>query len=57
MNLRLRWFNILGFMMLVRAFFSTEVVYLNTWPEANFFFIALAITYMSTGLWLAFKKG
>ena len=57
MNLRLRSFNVLGLMMLLSAFFSTEVVYLNRGHEANVFLIALAITYMSVGLWLAFKKG
>ena len=52
----LSWFNVLGFVMLIVALFLNEVVYLNLWHGSNFFLIAAAIVYMSTALWLSFRK-
>lgn len=53
----LRWFNLLGFVMLFLALFFNEVVYLNVWHESNFFLVAVAIAYFGTALWLSLWGG
>jgi hypothetical protein len=53
----LRWFNVLGLVMLSLALVSHEVVDLSGWHESNFASIAIAILYMSTALWLSFLNG
>ena len=53
-----RWFNIIGFLMLLFALFLNEVVYLNVWYEFNFFAVIVpAIVYLGVGLWLSLWGG
>lgn len=53
-----RWFNIIGFLMLLFALFLNEVVYLNVWYEFNFFAVIVpAIVYLGVGLWLSLWDG
>lgn len=55
--LGLRWFNVLGLVMLFPALLSHDVVSWNVWHEFNLFVIAVAIAYMSIALWLSFREG
>jgi thiol:disulfide interchange protein len=52
-----RWFNIIGFLMLLFALFLNEVVYLNVWYDSNFTVIVPAILYLVVGLWLSLWEG
>ena len=52
-----RWFNIIGFLMLLSALFLNEVVYLNVWYNLNFAVIVPAILYLSIALWLSLWGG
>ncbi len=52
-----RWFNIIGFLMLLFALFLNEVVYLNVWYNLNFSVIVPAIVYLGVALWLSLWGG
>jgi hypothetical protein len=52
-----RWFNLIGFVMLLFALFLNEVVYLNVWYDFNFAVIVPAILYLGVGLWLSLWGG
>ena len=52
-----RWFNFIGFLMLLLALFLNEVVYLNVWYDFNFSVVAPAILYLSIALWLSLWGG
>lgn len=52
-----RWFNIIGFLMLLAALFLNEVVYLNVWYNLNFAVIIPAILYLGVALWLSLWGG
>ena len=52
-----RWFNIIGFLMLLFALFLNEVVYLNVWYDFNLAVIVPAILYLGVGLWLSLWEG
>ena len=52
-----RWFNIIGFLMLLFALFLNEVVYLNVWYDSNLSVIVPAVVYLSVGLWLSLWGG
>ncbi|MDF0677292.1 MAG: hypothetical protein P0120_23595 [Nitrospira sp.] len=53
-----RWFNIIGFLMLLFALFLNEVVYLNVWYDLNFFTVIVpAILYLGVALWLSVWRG
>ncbi|MBS0181065.1 MAG: hypothetical protein JSS39_01575 [Nitrospira sp.] len=52
-----RWFNIIGFLMLLAALFLNEVVYLNVWYNLNFAVIVPAILYLGVALWLSLWGG
>jgi len=53
-----RWFNIIGFLMLLFALFLNEVVYLNVWYDFNFFSVIVpAIVYLGVALWLSLWGG
>jgi hypothetical protein len=52
-----RWFNIIGFLMLLFALFLNEVVYLNVWYDFNLAVIVPAIVYLGVGLWLSLWGG
>ena len=52
-----RWFNIIGFLMLLFALFLNEVVYLNVWYNLNFSVIVPAIVYLGIALWLSLWGG
>ncbi len=52
-----RWFNIIGFLMLLSALFLNEVVYLNVWYNLNFVVIVPAILYLGIALWLSLWGG
>jgi hypothetical protein len=52
-----RWFNLVGFGMLLFALFLNEVVYLNVWYDFNFSVIVPAILYLGVGLWLSLWGG
>lgn len=53
-----RWFNIIGFLMLLFALFLNEVVYFNVWYDFNFFSVIVpAIVYLCVALWLSLWGG
>jgi len=52
-----RWFNIIGFLMLLFALFLNVVVYLNVWYNLNFSVIIPAILYLGVALWLSLWGG
>lgn len=52
-----RWFNIIGFLMLLSVLFLNEIVYLNVWYNLNFSVIVPAIVYLGIGLWLSLWGG
>ena len=52
-----RWFNIIGFLMLLFALFLNGVVYLNVWYDLNFTVIIPAILYLGVALWLSLWGG
>ena len=52
-----RWFNIIGFLMLLFALFLNEVVYMNVWYGSNFILIVPAILYLGVGVWLSVWGG
>jgi len=52
-----RWFNIIGFLMLLFALFLNEVVYLNVWYNLNFSVIVPAVVYLGIALWLSLWGG
>lgn len=52
-----RWFNIVGFLMLLFALFLNELVYLNVWYDFNLAVIVPAIAYLGVGLWLSLWGG
>lgn len=52
-----RWFNIIGFLMLLSTLFLNEVVYLNVWYDLNFAVIVPAILYLGVALWLSLWGG
>ncbi|HWF62517.1 MAG TPA: hypothetical protein VN666_19715 [Nitrospira sp.] len=52
-----RWFNIIGFLMLLSVLFLNEVVYLNVWYDLNFVVIVPAILYLGIALWLSLWGG
>ncbi len=41
----MRWFNLLGYVMLIAALFFNEIVFLNVWNKANYVLIAAAVAY------------
>ncbi len=49
----LRWFNVLGFVMLFLALFLNEVAYLNVWHNSNYLLVAVAIAYLVVALCLS----
>lgn len=53
----IRWFNIIGFVMLFSALFFNEVVYLNVWYQFNLLTIVPAIAYLAVALWLSLREG
>jgi hypothetical protein len=53
-----RWFNLIGFLMLLSVLFLNEVVYFNVWYDFNFFSVIVpAILYLGGGLWLSLWGG
>jgi hypothetical protein len=52
-----RWFNFIGFLMLLFALFLNEIVYFNVWYDFNFSVIVPAILYLGVGLWLSLWGG
>ncbi len=52
-----RWFNLIGFLMLLSALFLNEVVYFNVWYDFNFAVIVPAIVYLGVGIWLSLWSG
>ena len=52
-----RWFNIIGFLMLLFALFLNEIVYMNVWYGSNFILIVPGILYLGVGLWLSLWGG
>lgn len=52
-----RWYNLIGFLMLLSALFLNEVVYLNVWYNLNFSVIVPALVYLGVGLWLSLWGG
>mgnify|MGYP000885096111 CR=1 FL=1 len=53
----IRWFNLMGFAMLISALFFNEVVYLNVWYNFNLLTIIPAIAYLAVALWLSLREG
>ena len=53
----LRWFNLVGFVMLFLALFFNEVVYLNVWYDFNFYTVFPAIAYIVIAIWLSLWPG
>ncbi len=53
----IRWFNIIGFVMLLFALFLNEIVYMNVWYGSNFGLIIPAILYLGVGVWLSLWGG
>lgn len=53
----LRWFNLIGFLMLFSALFFNEVVYLNVWYGNNYSVVIAALVYLGTGIWLSIREG
>ncbi|OYT19817.1 MAG: hypothetical protein CCU26_09405 [Nitrospira sp. UW-LDO-01] len=51
----IRWFNVIGFVMLFSALFFNEVVYLNVWYDFNLSTIFPAIIYLAVGIWLSLR--
>jgi hypothetical protein len=52
-----RWFNMIGFLMLLCALFLNEIVYMNVWYGLNFVLIVPAILYLGAGVWLSLWGG
>lgn len=52
----LRWFNVLGLVMLCPVLFFNDVIYLNVQHECKLVLIPLAIAYISTALWLSSRR-
>ncbi|HSA86273.1 MAG TPA: hypothetical protein VLE46_08830 [Nitrospira sp.] len=52
-----RWFNFIGFGMLLFALFLNEIVYFNVWYDFNLSVIVPAILYLGVGLWLSLWGG
>jgi len=52
-----RWFNLVGFAMLLCALFFNEIVYLNVWYDRNLLVIIPAVVYLCVALWLSLWGG
>ncbi len=53
----MRWFNFLGYVMLIAALFFNEIVFLNVWNNANYLLIAVAIAYHVVAIGLSLWGG
>lgn len=53
----LRWFNVIGFLMLFLGLFFNELVFLNVWYDANFSLVFVAAVYYGVALWLSLWGG
>ena len=52
----IRWFNVIGFVMLFSALFFNEVVYLNVWYDFKLSTIFPAVIYLALGIWLSLRE-
>ena len=52
----IRWFNVIGFVMLFSALFFNEVVYLNVWYDFNLSTVVPAIVYRAIAIWLSLRE-
>ncbi|MDK2743213.1 MAG: hypothetical protein H8K03_19165 [Nitrospira sp.] len=55
--MNLRWFNVLGFVMLFLALFLNEIVFLNVWHGSNFSLVAVAVAYYVVAIGLSLWGG
>lgn len=53
----LRWFNFIGFLMLLAGLFLNELVFLNIWYGANYFLAIVAALYYACAVWLSLWGG
>lgn len=53
----LRWFNFIGFLMLLAGLFLNELVFLNIWYGANYFLAIAAAIYYACAVWLSLWGG
>ncbi len=52
-----RWFNLIGALMLFVGLFLNEVVFLNVWNDMNFSLVFVAAVYYAVALWLSLWGG
>lgn len=55
--MELRWFNFIGFLMLLAGLFLNEVVFLNIWYGTNYFLAVVAAIYYAGAVWLSLWGG
>ena len=53
----LRWFNFIGFLMLMVGLFLNELVFLNIWYDMNFFLAFIAVVYYGVAVGLSLWGG
>lgn len=52
-----RWFNLVGALMLFIGLFLNELVFLNIWNGMNFSLVLVAVVYYGVALWLSLWGG
>ena len=52
----LRWFNVLGFVLLLFGLLLNEVVCLNILNGSNFFLVPIALSYLVIAIWLSLRE-